>query len=314
MVKIMAQPNLSVIQGKKENYNRIPENSNSKVIKQDKKQKFVPLDKTTLTELTNRLHSYIEINMLIGAFSDEISPLLELDDMVYKLPGDETPINNKGRHYISYNLSFNKENLGELFFIRRYRFEEKESEMIEKFIIALLSPIYNAYKFYEVSQLAQTDPLTGALNRMGLDKNFTREIELAHRNKTELSVLLFDIDHFKLINDYYGHHTGDLVLQEMTKQINQCIRTTDVFARFGGEEFIVLLNNTSRSGALLLAERIRQQIETTDLEIEGNKIRYTTSIGVTSLQTRDDRDSLFKRADSALYQAKNNGRNRVVLN
>ncbi|MBF0265618.1 MAG: GGDEF domain-containing protein [Gammaproteobacteria bacterium] len=310
----MAQPNLSVIHGKKTDYNTVPEKSSSTIIKRVEKQKFFQLDKTTLTELTNRLHSYIEINMLIGAFSDEVKPILELDDLSYKLPGDETPIKNKGRHYISYNLSFNKENLGELFFIRRYRFVEKEAEIIEKLIIALLSPIYNAYKFYEVSQLAQTDPLTGTLNRMGLEKSFSREIDLAHRNKTDLSVLLFDIDHFKLINDYYGHHTGDLVLQEMTKQINQCIRTTDVFARFGGEEFIVLLNNTSRSGALLLAERIRQQIESTHLNIDNNKIQYTTSIGVTSIQDRDDKESIFKRADSALYQAKNNGRNRVVLN
>jgi len=310
----MAQPNLSVIQGKKADYNTVVEDTRATIIKKDKKQKYIQLDKNTLTELSNRLHSYIEINMLIGAFTDEVKPIFELDDLGYKLPGDESPIKNKGRHYISYNLSFNGENLGELFFIRRYRFEENESELIEKLIIALLSPIYNAYKFYEVSQLAQTDPLTGALNRMGLEKSFTREIELAHRNKTELSVLLFDIDHFKLINDYYGHHTGDMVLQEMTKQISQCIRTTDVFARFGGEEFIVLLNNTSRSGALLLAERIRQQIESTHLNIDDNKIRYTTSIGVTSLQNRDDKESLFKRADTALYQAKNNGRNRVVLN
>jgi len=318
MVKIMAQPKLSVIQGKKvDQFTDTYVNINDGVLQKKVQQKApinkLAIDKQTLVKLSNRLHTQLEIEKLINVFADEIKPMIHLDDIIYKLPQEDTQINNKGRHYASYNMEFNDVCLGEIFFIRKTRFIEEENHFIEKILITLLSPLFNAIKYYDAIQEAQTDPLTGALNRYGLDKGFEREMNLARRNKDDLSILVLDIDHFKKVNDNYGHDFGDTILKEISCHIKSHIRKTDVFARFGGEEFVVLLNNTNRSGALLLAERIRQQIEKASVMFKDEKVFYTTSVGVASLNENDNRISFFNRADSALYEAKKNGRNRVVL-
>jgi len=310
----MAQPTLSVIDGNKDNYNTaVNSNSVANSVQQQYVIDNLPNDKQSLLELSNRLHSYIEVDRLMQVFSDEVKSLLDLDDVIYHMPEQKREIKNRGRHFVSYQLVFNNQSMGELFFIRKVRFQESENQFIEKLLISLLSPLYNALKYHEMVQAAQLDPLTGALNRLGMDKNFEREIELAKRNNDPLSLLVLDVDHFKQVNDKYGHAFGDQVLKDLAQHVKDCIRSTDVFARFGGEEFIVLLNNTNRSGALLLAERIRQQIENTASVSNDKKINYTASIGVTTLENKDNKENFFKRADNALYQAKNNGRNRVVL-
>ena len=180
MVNKMAQPKLSLIQNKKvqgkneEQYMDSYVNINDGVL-QKKIQQTTPInklsvDKQSLVKLSNRLHTQLEIEKLINVFADEIKPMIHLDDIIYKLPQEETQINNKGRHYASYNMEFNDVSLGEIFFIRRTRFIEQENHFIEKILITLLSPLYNAIKYFEAIQEAQTDPLTGALNRYGLDK------------------------------------------------------------------------------------------------------------------------------------------------
>jgi len=243
----MAQPTLSVINGKKANYNA---SVNASSVANSAQQQYVvdnlPNDKQSLMELSNRLHTHLEVDKLIQIFSDEIKPLLDLDDVIYHLPEQKKELNNRGRHYVSYQLVFNNKSMGELFFIRRVRFEETENKFIEKLLISLLSPLYNALQYYQVVQAAQIDPLTGALNRLGMNNNFEREIELAKRNNDPLSILVLDVDHFKGVNDKYGHDFGDKVLQDLSQHVKDCIRSTDVFARFGGEEFVVLLNNTNR--------------------------------------------------------------------
>ncbi len=315
----MAQPKLSVIENKKnalyENNGllNVNEGALKKKVQHSDRTNKLDIDKQTLIKLSNRLHSQIEIEKLINIFADEVKPLLNLNDIIYKLPTDKTKINNKGRHYASYNMVFNEISLGEISFVRKTRFIEQENLFIEKLLISLLSPLFNAIKFYHAIQDAQTDPLTGALNRLGLDKGFNREMDLARRNEDDLSILVLDIDHFKKVNDTYGHDFGDTVLKQISQHISSCIRATDVFARFGGEEFVVLLNNTNRSGALLLAERIRQQIEQNYSMNGDEKVFYTASIGIATLKANDNRESFFNRADKALYEAKNNGRNRVVL-
>jgi diguanylate cyclase (GGDEF)-like protein len=323
MVNIMAQPKLSIIQNESmEQYSNTFVDVNNGLLKKKVRNNNaindLEVSKQTLVNLSNRLHSHIEIEKLITAFSNEIKPIIHLDDVIYKSPNENSKINNKGRHFCSYNLVFNEVELGEIFFVRRYRFVEDENYFIEKLLVTLLSPLSNAIKYNNAIKEAQTDPLTGALNRSGMEKGFKREMELARRNKNDLSILLLDIDFFKKINDSYGHDFGDTVLKGISTHIKSCIRNTDVFARFGGEEFVVLLNNTSRSGALLLAERIRQKIEKTSLKFnsfnkEEEDVSYTASIGVATLKETDDRDIFFNRVDRALYEAKGNGRNRVVL-
>ena len=153
MVNIMAQPKLSVIQGKQSNqYGENLVNINDGVIQKKIQHNDITnrleIDKETLVKLSNRLHSQIEIVKLINVFAEEIKPLVNLDDIIYKLPNEQTDVKNKGRHFVSYNLVFNDINLGEIYFIRRTRFVENENQLIEKILISLLSPLYNAIKFY----------------------------------------------------------------------------------------------------------------------------------------------------------------------
>jgi len=164
-------------------------------------------------------------------------------------------------------------------------------------------------KIEEITRLAETDQLTKIYNRVKFEKELKKEINRVERYKNKLSLIMFDIDHFKKVNDNYGHDVGDRVLIEMTNIVNEKIRKTDIFARWGGEEFMILTPNTSLSFAIKLAERIRENIEQKKIE-KVNQI--TCSFGVTKYKEKDDFDSFTKRVDDALYQAKENGRNQVI--
>ena len=166
-----------------------------------------------------------------------------------------------------------------------------------------------------ILELANTDVLTGLLNRRAFMEKIRQEISRTQREKRPLSLIMADIDHFKRINDAYGHQAGDLVLQRFAEQLTASTRPYDFTGRYGGEEFIVCLPGTGRSGAGSIAERIRRQTE--DMEImlpdESGPIRITASFGTASHEEgpRVDVDLLIKRADEALYRAKRGGRNRV---
>jgi len=166
---------------------------------------------------------------------------------------------------------------------------------------------------------SSTDPLIGIYNRRYLDRRLNEEVARARRYALPLSVLLLDIDHFKRINDTYGHLVGDAVLNHLGKLLSQTIRSTDIVARYGGEEFLILAPNTSPSSAAVLAERLRQHIEAHELVVAGElnkrqEIRITVSLGVAGLSREvADSRSLVRNADQALYRAKQEGRNRVVL-
>ena len=164
-----------------------------------------------------------------------------------------------------------------------------------------------------LQELAITDPLTDVYNRRHFWDIVDRELNRAHRYNASLSLLLLDADHFKQINDTYGHACGDTALVELCELCNQMIRETDYIGRIGGEEFAICLPQADQQEAVALAERIRQGIEASSLESQGKKVSYTVSIGVTELRAEDhSADVLIARADSALYNAKEGGRNQVV--
>jgi polar amino acid transport system substrate-binding protein len=150
--------------------------------------------------------------------------------------------------------------------------------------------------------------LTNILNRLEIDKRLNEEIERAKRYKTPLSIIYFDIDHFKKINDTYGHAKGDFILKEISKLIQKHIRKTDIFGRWGGEEFLIILPFTNGKKAFKIAEKLRKIIETHNF----NGLKITVSLGVTEFHEKDDYVSILKRADKALYEAKEKGRNRVI--
>lgn len=166
----------------------------------------------------------------------------------------------------------------------------------------------------ELERLATIDPLTSTLNRRCLLEAIDEEMERTWRHGHPLSVLLIDIDHFKTINDTYGHAAGDAALQTTVERIRQRLRKNDVLGRIGGEEFLVLLPETDAEGAVILANRLRTGIAQRPVEALGNVFEVTASLGIAQCRGCDETiEQLLHRADAALYTAKASGRNRVVV-
>ena len=161
----------------------------------------------------------------------------------------------------------------------------------------------------QLSELATTDALTGLNNRRVFDHRLQLELAIVERRNTPLSLLILDVDHFKRINDSFGHEAGDKVLVAIAQELSGCARVIDIVARIGGEEFAVILPNTCADGALEVAERMRTAVA----QASGLEHPATISIGAATLQPDEDATSLCARADAALYAAKAAGRNRVVL-
>jgi diguanylate cyclase (GGDEF)-like protein len=167
--------------------------------------------------------------------------------------------------------------------------------------------------YIELRQMATFDPLTGVMSRRAFTAASLRAFALAERHKHNLSLIVLDIDHFKSINDTYGHAAGDEVLSEAAAVCAKSLRSTDLFGRIGGEEFAVLLPHTDRAGALEVAEKLRKIIAALPFEPDGEQRQVTASFGVATLDiTTTDFDSMMVRADGALYRAKAEGRNRCV--
>jgi len=163
---------------------------------------------------------------------------------------------------------------------------------------------------HKLSLMAYTDSLTHIYNRMFINDYLDTEIDKARRYDGLFSLIFFDIDHFKEVNDRYGHQTGDDVLRSIAKIVNEANRSSDIFARYGGEEFIIFAASTDLEGATLHAERLRSDIERYPF-IPGQHV--TCSFGVVQYRPEsDDLSSLIKRVDMAMYQAKHEGRNKVV--
>lgn len=165
----------------------------------------------------------------------------------------------------------------------------------------------------QLVKLAREDSLTGILNARSFYEIGRELFKIAKRETKQLSILYLDIDHFKKINDDYGHHNGDKVLKAFTEIIISTLRDSDVFARIGGEEFNILLPDTDLQGAEILAEKIRLQIENSPIFLDKLSIPVTTSIGVSALEEHDRTlDNIQMRADKHLYAAKRMGRNTVL--
>nr|WP_232374054.1 GGDEF domain-containing protein [Leptospira chreensis] len=159
-----------------------------------------------------------------------------------------------------------------------------------------------------------TDPLTGLSNRRSFLSNL--EVEIARKQRSNgtypISFILFDLDHFKSINDNYGHDIGDLVLQEFSSILKTSLRKQDFSARWGGEEFIVLLPDTNLDGAEIVAEKIRNLISLIRLSVNQTEIKCSVSAGVAIMNSKETTaDSVIKKADNLLYEAKKRGRNQI---
>ncbi len=157
-----------------------------------------------------------------------------------------------------------------------------------------------------------TDPLTQIRNRAFFDEYLHDAIEQTRKYGEPFSLVIMDIDGFKAFNDTYGHPVGDLVLKTTCSVIQETIRKTDIFCRFGGEEFTLILKATSLADAQVISEKIRDCVEKHSLEYEGMKLNITISMGITEFALRDDASTIVARADQGLLRAKKTGKNRVV--
>jgi len=262
-----------------------------------------------------QLQTSLEPQRILGLFFREVQRLVPLDALHYRHEPSELrlELGQRGHHSVSYSLSHQGEHLGELVFRRNQRFSEQEQANLEALLVPLLFPMRNALLYRAATQSALRDPLTGTGNRIAMDQTLEREIHMARRHQQPLSLLMLDIDHFKRVNDSHGHTAGDQVLKAVATSIKNQLRNVDMVFRFGGEEFLILLSNTSREAAAMVGERLRYSSQVADYQVEGKQIELTVSLGCSTLLPAESAESLLRRADSALYVAKREGRNRLAM-
>ncbi len=200
--------------------------------------------------------------------------------------------------------------LDEFFQAKAFKISVTKTEDKQNCLVTLSDITKMKEKQVLAEKKASTDSLTNVYNRSKFDEIFEKEIQCTRRYKAPLSIAILDVDKFKDFNDTYGHLIGDEVLITLAKTVNTNVRETDTFARWGGEEFVILFNNTLASNAKVVAEKLKAKIEEDVHPIAG---KITASFGVTQYQDGDTLKSIFQRCDKALYIAKENGRNRVEI-
>jgi diguanylate cyclase (GGDEF)-like protein len=196
---------------------------------------------------------------------------------------------------------------------RARAFGKDKREMLTVIANHVAVSLANAQMYGRMEQMATTDGLTGLFNHRTFQERVVEMLARAERTQGRLAVLLTDIDHFKKVNDTYGHPTGDVVLRGVAQVVSGCVRKIDLAARYGGEEFAIVLEGTELEGARQLAERIRGEVQKQVFQSSQGPFSVTLSLGI-SIYPDDGRDAkaLIAHADQALYHAKHNGRNRAV--
>ena len=201
------------------------------------------------------------------------------------------------------------------------RFEQNNAtDFLQRLASIVTVCLKNVANQERLKKLGLTDVLTGVNNRRFFDQRLNEEVGRAQRDNLTISCLFFDVDHFKKVNDTYGHNEGDMVLREVASLIRMNLRTSDVIARYGGEEFSAILNNTNADTACEIAERIRHGIASRDFTLSsGESISVTTSIGIATIQAGKYTVDIYKlgntllqKADQCLYEAKRTGRNKII--
>lgn len=266
--------------------------------------------------LCRRLQTTLEMDPLLDIFAEEVATVISYDSLSYQhdAQGDAYiySVGFGGHHRCEYGLNLEGEAFGTLTLTRRQRFADQELSLLEDLLGLLVMSLRNAWRFHSMQQAALTDAATGLGNRRLLYQELEREIHRTERHGSHFSLILCDLDHFKRINDTFGHVAGDLVLQQVAQLMQQSVRSSDACFRFGGEEFAVILPQTSLRETTQVAQRLNQGIEQHVFDIGADVIQATVSIGVTTYGAHEKAEDTIGRADQALYEAKRRGRNQVV--
>jgi diguanylate cyclase (GGDEF)-like protein len=284
---------------------------------------LVVLDKDLKVQYWNRwmvLHSGIDSDKIIGSSLFDFSPQLDnpkflrSSKSVFKL-GNFCFFPQKLYNYLfpfkmvtslDSNFDFMQQSctMGPL---------RDEKNSVESIFISVQDVSEVVAYEHKLMEMNVTDGLTKAYNRRFLDSQLKKELERYRRYSRPFSLIMFDLDFFKKVNDTYGHQCGDTVLKSISSDVKSSIRDIDFLARYGGEEFCCLLPDTNLKSALILAERLRKNISNLEISCQDVSIKVTISLGVVEVLKGIDRpDMLLKKADEALYKAKKGGRNKVV--
>jgi len=283
----------------------------SRVSSSPQEQQSALLSKLRLGELLSRS---LNLRDILETFSLEIQTALPHSGYRYQHHEDRfnVTLGSLASNEIRYGLSIQNQSLGDLMLYREERFSANELALFEELLCALLFPLRNALMYEKAMYSAHIDALTGLSNRSAMDGQLPREIHLAQRHQQEVVLMVLDLDGFKTVNDQCGHDVGDRVLRNAAKVMQQAMRATDLLYRYGGDEFVAALPQTTVEGALDVAQRIRQGVEKLELvECGSRRVGFSISIGVASLQVGEKFDDLFQRADQAMYHAKRTGKNRI---
>lgn len=266
-----------------------------------------------MTRLTRRLSTTLSLEDQLAILAGEISEIVPIDTLNYRhqIGGTDFVFSSGmgGPHRCEYRLNLEGEFYGTLSLKRRQKFTEQELEAIEMMLGAAICPIRNACRFHAIEHAALTDSLTGTPNKRAMDTALQQACRLSDRHGDQYSLILCDLDHFKAINDNYGHIVGDHLLKLAACELEKSVRSSDSVYRFGGEEFAILMPHTGELEARNVADRVREYIGNIAINCGDINVSVTASCGVATHLTGEASDQWLARADEALYRAKDHGRN-----
>jgi diguanylate cyclase (GGDEF)-like protein len=268
-------------------------------------------------QLGEVLQTSLDLNMLLKLFLEKVSTVVRLDGIHYSNEdlGIEASIAKQATHSCGYRLITSEDKLGEVIFKRGKKFTEKELSILETLLSTLIYPLRNALRFSMAVRSAFMDPLTGAGNSRFLPQTLDREIDLAKRHNQPLSVLMVEVDGFRKLLDQHGLGNAERVLRELAANLSQWSRTTDAVFRNNGDQFMLILSNTDKVGANVIARRIQEGAAAMCSVAADNSTGVTESLslsqGLAVMTGTDSSTSLLERAAKALASARKRGGNLI---
>ena len=281
----------------------------------DKRRQISSKQLNKAWRLAALLQTTLDLKSMIKMFSAEVKNTVPHSGITYQHKESQTylSIGRSTKQSCSFQLVIEKQKLGEITFMSGKLFTQKQRIQLEFLLASLVYPLRNALEYLAAYQASTTDPLTKKHSRLIINSTLEHEIAMYQRYKSPLTMLFIDIDSFEDINRQHGKSSGNKVLQAAAETISDCIRKTDTLIRYGGDEFILLLTNTTLSSAKNIAEHIRDIIENMQVMSDDKEINFTISIGGSSLKTKDTATTLFANAYESLVQSKRDGHNCITL-